>query len=177
MRKAKVILILIILFCIIYFLQTNFFSWFNIGGIMPNLFVILVLFIGLFVGNKVGGILGILFGVVLDLTIGHYVGVSSVFLALIGLLGEYFDKNFSKDSRATIIIMSAGSTVIYELGIYVSKILIMGVNAEFLTFTLTVLVEILFNVLLIIIIYPLIKKLGYYIEDAFKGKKILTRYF
>lgn len=177
MRKVKVILILILLFFIIYFLQTNFFSWFNIGGIMPNLFVILVLFIGLFVGNKVGGILGIVFGLILDLTIGQYVGISSIFLAIIGLLGEYFDKNFSKDSRVTIIIMSAGSTILYELGIYVSKILLQGVNAEFLTFTLTVLVEILFNILLIIILYPLMKKLGYYIEDAFKGKKILTRYF
>lgn len=177
MRKVKVILILILLFFIIYFLQTNFFSWFNIGGIMPNLFVILVLFIGLFVGNKVGGILGIVFGLILDLTIGQYVGISSIFLAIIGLLGEYFDKNFSKDSRVTIIIMSAGSTILYELGIYVSKILLQGVNTEFLTFTLTVLVEILFNILLIIILYPLMKKLGYYIEDAFKGKKILTRYF
>lgn len=144
---------------------------------MPNLFVVLVLFIGLFVGNKVGGILGIIFGIVLDLSVGHSVGFSSLFLGIIGLLGEYFDKNFSKDSRVVIILMSAGSTIIYELGIYISKIVMQGASAEFLTFMLTVLVEILFNTLLIIILYPLMKKLGYYIEDAFKGKKILTRYF
>ena len=50
MKKAIAIISLIIAFFVIYFLQTNFFTWFTIGGIMPNLFIILVLFIGLFIG-------------------------------------------------------------------------------------------------------------------------------
>lgn len=144
---------------------------------MPNLFVVLALFIGLFVGNKLGGIFGIIFGIILDLNIGNSIGFTSVFLGLIGLLGEYFDKNFSKDSRVTIILMAAGSTVLYEIATYILKIFTAGAEAEILTFILTMLVEVLFNTLLIIILYPLIRKLGYYIEDSFKGKKILTRYF
>ena len=177
MRKFKVILIVILLFFLIYFLQSNFFSWFNIGGIMPNLFVFLTLFIGLFVGNKLGGIFGIIFGIILDLNIGNNLGFTSAFLGLIGLLGEYFDKNFSKDSRVTIILMAAGSTVLYEVATYMVKVFSAGAELEILTFILTLLVEIIFNTLLIIIFYQLIRKLGYYIEDSFKGKKILTRYF
>ena len=172
MKKFKVILILLLLFFVIYFLQLNFFSWFNIGGIMPNLIVVLVLFIGLFVGKKVGVILGIVFGMIIDLNIGK-----SILLGAIGLLGEYLDKNFSKDSRVTIIIMSAASTLIYEVATYVISIFQNGVTPEILTFTLTLLVEILFNTMLIIIFFPLMKKLGYYLEESFKGKKLLTRYF
>ena len=52
MKKTIAIISLIIAFFVIYFLQTNFFTWFTINGIMPNLFVILVLFIGLFAGRK-----------------------------------------------------------------------------------------------------------------------------
>ena len=133
---------------------------------MPNLFVVLALFIGLFVGNKLGGIFGIIFGIILDLNIGNSIGFTSVFLGLIGLLGEYFDKNFSKDSRVTIILMAAGSTVLYEIATYILKIFTAGAEAEILTFILTMLVEVLFNTLLIIILYPLIRKLGYYIEDS-----------
>ena len=177
MRKFKVILILLLLFFIIYFLQLNFFSWFNIGGIMPNLVVVLILFIGLFIGNKTGAILGIIFGLILDFNLGKNIGLTSILLALIGLLGEYLDKNFSKDSRVTIIVMSAVSTILYEVIVYAISIIQYGVMPEILTFTLTLLVEILFNTMLIIIVYPLIKKLGYYLEEEYKGKKLLTRYF
>lgn len=177
MKKFKVILILLLLFFVIYFLQLNFFSWFNIGGIMPNLIVVLVLFIGLFVGKKVGVILGIVFGMIIDLNIGKSLVITSILLGAIGLLGEYLDKNFSKDSRVTIIIMSAASTLIYEVATYAISIFQNGVTPEILTFTLTLLVEILFNTMLIIIFFPLMKKLGYYLEESFKGKKLLTRYF
>ncbi len=144
---------------------------------MPNLIVVFVLFIGLFIGNKTGAIFGIIFGIVIDLNLGKTVGVTSVLLAIIGLLGEYLDKNFSKDSRVTIIVMSAISTLVYEVCTYAISIFQAGVTPEILTFTLTLLVEILFNTMLIIIIYPLMKKLGYYLEEQYKGKKILTRYF
>ena len=73
--------------------------------------------------------------------------------------------------------MAAGSTVLYEVATYMVKVFSAGAELEILTFILTLLVEIIFNTLLIIIFYPLIRKLGYYIEDSFKGKKILTRYF
>ena len=177
MRKFKVILILLLTFFIIYFLQLNFFSWFNIGGIMPNLIIVLTLFIGLFIGNKTGAIFGIIFGIIIDLNLGKTIGITSVLLAIIGLLGEYMDKNFSKDSRVTIIVMSALSTIIYEVFTYAINIFQYGGVPEILTFTLTLLVEILFNTMLIIIFYPLMKKLGYYLEEQYKGKKILTRYF
>lgn len=177
MKKFKVILIILLLFFLIYFLQANFFTWFNIGGIMPNLFVLLVLFIGLFVGNKIGIIFGIIFGIILDLVIGRVVGPSSVLLGIIGLLGEYFDKNFSKDSKITLILMEACSLLIYEIGMYAFRVVQYGIEIESITFILTLLVEIVFNMLLTIILYPAIKKLGYYIEESFKGKKILTRYF
>src|SRR5699024_5045056 len=116
----------LLMFFLIYFLQSNFFSWFNIGGIMPNLFIFLSLFIGLFVGNKMGGIFGIIFGLILDFTTGNSIGFTSVFLGVIGLLGEYFDKNFSKDSRVTIILMLVGSTILYEVATYLVKIFVSG---------------------------------------------------
>ena len=39
-------------------------------------------------------------------------------LCVIGYLGSYFDKNFSKENKLTIIMMVAGATVIYEFGLY-----------------------------------------------------------
>ena len=53
MKKAIVILILFVIFIIAYFLQLNLFSWFTIAGVKPNIFIILVLFIGLYAGMRI----------------------------------------------------------------------------------------------------------------------------
>ena len=176
-KSIKGILIIVLLFIIIYFLQINFFSWFNISGVMPNLFVILVLFIGLFVGNKLGGVFGLAIEIILDITFGRTVGVTGVLLAIIGLIGEYFDKNFSKDNRMMIILVSIACTILFEVGMYIFKFATLKIDIDIPAFAITLLIENLFNSLLIIIFYTGIKKIGYYLEDTFKGRKLLTRYF
>lgn len=67
MKKAITIFVLFITFIIIYFLQLNFFSWFTISGIMPNLFIIFILFIGLYAGVKMGAGFGLALGFILDI--------------------------------------------------------------------------------------------------------------
>ena len=70
MKKIIINISLIIIFLILYFLQINFFTWFKIAGVMPNLFIILVLFIGLFAGKVMGVTYGLIFGILLDLFVG-----------------------------------------------------------------------------------------------------------
>lgn len=144
---------------------------------MPNLFVVLVLFIGLFIEKKLGLVFGLVFGIYLDLLLGKAVGISGVMLGLIGLIGEYLDKNFSKDSRITMILMVASSTIIYEIGCYIFQILKWNILIEIIPFIRTLIIEVIFNIVLVIILYPLIQKAGYYLENLFKKKTVLTRYF
>lgn len=177
MKKAITILVLIISFLLVYFLQANFFSWFTIAGIKPNLFLILVLFISLFAGMKIGIPFGICVGLFLDMIIGKKIGPSAIMFAIIGAVGGYFDKNFSKESRITIMLMVIGSTCLYEIGVYLLQMIELSIHVEILPFFITLLIEVLYNTLLTIILYPIIQKLGYIIEDIFKGQKILTRYF
>lgn len=144
---------------------------------MPNLFVILILFTGLFLGEKMGILFGILFGFILDLMFGKTIGASSLLFGIIGYLGEYFDKNFSKDNKLMIIATGVGATLIYEIGMYLVSIARFQIDVELPNFIFNLLVENLFNTLLIIIFYTGIKRLGYYIEDNYRGRKFLTRYF
>lgn len=177
MKKTITTIIMIITFLIIYFLQTNLFSWFNLAGIKPNLFVILVLIIGLFAGESRGVMLGILFGISLDLFIGKSIGISGIMLGIVGFLGGFLDKNFSKDSRFTMIIMIIISTCLYEIGSYLFNYFINNATIGIWLFIKTLVIENIFNVFVTIILYPLIVKLGYKLEKTFKENKILTRYF
>ena len=177
LKKVGIVALLIIVFLIIYFLQANFFTWFTIAGVKPNLIVIYILFIGLFAGKKLGLILGVVFGIYIDIIIGSQIGISGIMLGIIGLLGEYLDRNFSKESRITIMLMIAASTAIYEIGCYIFKIIASGINIEIFSFAKILLIEIIYNLLITIVIYGIMQRLGHNLEDVFKTKNILTRYF
>lgn len=177
MRKILTVVGLLIVFLLIYFIQVNIFGTYTIAGVKPNLFVIYVLFIGLFANQVLGISLGVVFGLILDFLYGKVIGPSAVMFCIIGYLGAYFDKNFSKENRLTIIFIVAGSTLIYELGVYFLNSIILSYEREMLYFIKIVLIEILYNVLLSIILYPLIQKIGYVIDRNFKKNNILTRYF
>lgn len=177
MKKFTIVISLIIFFFIIYFLQVNIFSSFTIAGISPNLFVIYVLFIGLYANQFWGITLGVIFGLIIDLIFGKTIGITAVMLCVIGFLGSYFDKNFSKENKLTIIFMIAGTTLIYELGVYFLNSIILEFDREYFYFVKILIVEIIYNILLTIIIYPLIQKIGYIIDRNFKHNNILTRYF
>lgn len=177
MKKTAIILILILVFLIIYFLQANFFTWFTIANIKPNLFIVFILFISLYSNNKVGISFGILSGLFLDIVIGNNIGSKAIMLAIIAIIGAYFDKNFSKESKITILLMVIGATLIYETGLYILQIINLSINIEIGQFIYITLIETIYNIILTIILYPLIQKFGYKIENTFKEPKILTRYF
>ena len=73
--------------------------------------------------------------------------------------------------------MCMGATLLYEFGIYGCMILFEGVEIEIISFIKIATIEALYNSILVIILYPLMQKTGYRIEETFKGNNILTRYF
>ena len=177
MKKIIMNILIILSAFIIYFLQANFFNWFTISGVMPSLFVIFVLFIGLFSNRITGVIYGVALGGILDLVIGTQIGINAVGLGILGFLAATFDKNFSKDSRATIMFMVLGATLIYEVIVYILNYMIFSTNIEIINFVRILAIEIIYNLIIVIILYPLFQKCGYAIENEYKGNKILTRYF
>ena len=73
--------------------------------------------------------------------------------------------------------MGAMSTIIYEVLLYSLRYMIIGINVEIIEFLKILVIELIYNELLIAILYPLMKFIGYEIENEIKGDKILTRYF
>ena len=144
---------------------------------MPNLFIIFILFIGLYAHKIMGVTYGIIFGFLIDLFISKKVGITAIMLGIIGLIGTKLDRNFSKENRITIIIMVIVATAIFEIGSYILSFFIYKSDIEIWPFLQILFIEIFYNILLTIIIYPLIQILGNKIEAEYKGDRLLTRYF
>lgn len=168
MKKAIDIILLIFMFLIIYFLQINFFTRFKIFEVMPNLFIIFIMMIGLFLKKDFGIFFGICFGLLLDFFIGTRIGIFSISLGLVGLTSGFLEKSFSKDSKITLILMGAILTSLFELVVYVLNIFFNGItNIELIVFIKILLIEVLYNSILIIIIYPIFTKFGTKLEGDF----------
>lgn len=105
MKKFLIGVLIYVIFIILYFIQADFFNWFTIAGISPNIFVIFILFLGLFTNNVFSIIIALFTGITLDLIIGRTVGITAIMFCLIAIIANYFDKNFSKESKFTIMVM------------------------------------------------------------------------
>ena len=72
--------------------------------------------------------------------------------------------------------MTIGSTVFFELAMHLVNIMKFHIETDMSLLT-TLAIETLYNAILVIILYPIMQKIGYYLEDVFKSKKYLTGYF
>ena len=70
MKKILINISLVLFFFITFILHVNLFSNLKIAGVMPNIFIIFVLFIGLYINKTVGFTYGMIFGILLDLFVG-----------------------------------------------------------------------------------------------------------
>lgn len=77
MKKIGISILFFITFLIIYFLQANLFINCKIAGVMPNLFIILILYIGLFANTVQAITFGIIMGIILDLLYGKVIRINS----------------------------------------------------------------------------------------------------
>ena len=75
------------------------------------------------------------------------------------------------------MFMIFGTTIIFEVAKYFISYIIYSINVEIISFLKILCIETLYNIIIAIIIYPLIQKFGYYIENEYKGNRLLTKYF
>ena len=106
MKKTIDIVLIVFIFLFVYFLQTNFFTWFNIAGIMPNLFIVLIMTIGLFLSRNYGFAFGVIFGLVIDIWIGARIGMHATALGIVGIAAGLLGKSFSNSNKLNIIFIT-----------------------------------------------------------------------
>lgn len=75
------------------------------------------------------------------------------------------------------MLMTAGATLICEIISYLIQIIIFKGLIEILPFIKIVVIETIYNSMLIIIMYPLIEKTGNILEKVFTEKNVLTKYY
>jgi len=73
--------------------------------------------------------------------------------------------------------MAAATVFACELISYIYQIILFNLSIEVFAFIKIISIEILFNSMIIIIIYPIIQRAGTLLERIFTEDKVLTRYY
>lgn len=113
---------------------------------------------------------GFLFGFYIDILNGRIVGISAILLCLIGFFAEDIYKTISNENKFTMMLLVGLSTFLFESLEYIFYIWKLGVTPEVFSFGKILFIEVLYNVLLTIILYPLMQKGGNILVDTFKNK-------
>jgi rod shape-determining protein MreD len=116
LKKALVFLISLI---VLYILQTALFPFLELGGIVPNLLLILTVFYGFMRNSREGMIAGFVSGMVLDLLTGLSFGVHTLALLLIGLINGKLRKVFYGDDVKLPLLFTGLSDLFYGFFIYI----------------------------------------------------------
>lgn len=161
MESVKRSIISIILVLLFFCLQTGFFEWISLGGIVPNLLIVLVVSTGLINEEKQGMLCGFFSGLLVDIFFMNVIGYHALVYCYIGYVSGLMHKHFFfKDVRLPAF-MIAGADFVQSLLYYILFFLLNG-EFDFGYYLLHVIfAELIYTLGVSIFIYPLILLLEY----------------
>lgn len=174
MKKVITYILFILIFFIIYFLQFDFFNWFTIAGIKPNIFIIYIAVIGSYSDKIASAVTCITFGMYLDIINGKCVGETAFLFVLVAIISKILNKNISRENRITLLLNIILVTILYEFLNYIFMCIKLASQIEFLSFAKILVIELLFNTIITIILYPIIQKTGKVLKSIFENDKMFS---
>lgn len=134
-------------------LQATVFNFISIGGIKPELAMVLIILNGFLRGSREGAFLGFAGGIIQDLLYGGYVGIGALSQMTAGYLAGLAEPHLYKDKSVIVAGVTFLATVGGEICYWV-LLLFAGVGVGFGTALLEVILPLaLYNALLALLIY------------------------
>ncbi|MGN0424623.1 MAG: rod shape-determining protein MreD [Acetatifactor sp.] len=168
----KIMTVLFILICLI--LQCSVLSALSLGGIIPNLLLILTSAYGLIRGEQEGLVIGFFCGLLLDILFSNFLGFYALIMMYIGFLNGKLNRAYYPEDYKLPIALIVISDLTYGLICYVLLFLLRGKFYFFYYLRHVILPEVVYTVVAAIFLYPLIL----FVEQKFhSGDKRRTKGF
>ena len=170
MKRKVAEIILILLF---YLIQVTFGNAIGIGGITPNLLIILPVLFGFFKGRNEGMLVGFLSGVMYDLFFSSLFGFSALVFVYIG----YFSGIFYKEYAVSIYLSSTMSPIfksvtdIFEFLSYIGNFLLHNrLNVDFFLRRF-IMPEVVYTLVVALVLYYPLMKFDSILDIQWKKRK------
>ena len=159
----KITMVLLIL--ISYLIQSTMIRILPLGGVAPNLLIILTSSFGFMRGKKDGMFIGFISGLIIDVLFGKIFGFYALIYMLIGYLNGFFASIFYPEDVKLPMFLITSSELVYCFMIYVFRFLIQGKLRFGYYFVHVILPEIVYTLFVTIIVYKIILNINEWLED------------
>lgn len=150
----KIVVTLLIFIC--FLLQCSVFSKLSLGGIIPNLLIILTSSFGFMRGEKDGLAIGFIAGLLCDVFFGDIIGFYSLILMYIGFTNGKFSRVFYPEDIKLPLALICVSDLSYGVLCYIMLFLLNG-RLYFLWYLLHIILpEMLYTLIVTLVLYPII---------------------
>ena len=161
-RKAVMVLLILI----VYLIQSTMIRILPMGGVAPNLLIILTSCFGFMRGKKDGMFVGFLSGIIIDVLFGNLIGFYALIYMIIGYLNGFFASICYPEDIKLPVALITSSELVYCFLVYVFRFLIQGKIRFGYYFLHIILPEIVYTIFVTIIIYKIILNINEWLEDV-----------
>lgn len=147
-----------------FILQTSVFSHLRLGGVMPNLLLIITATFGFMRGRDEGMIVGAMCGILTDIFFGGIFGFYTLIYVFIGYLNGFFKYIFYPEDIKLPMILVTVSDFLYLMLTYMCLYLLRGRANLGYYFVHIILRELVYTVLITIVLYKIIVYINEFIE-------------
>lgn len=141
---------------ICFLLQSTVFHSLSLGGIIPNLMIILTASYGFMRGRKSGLLIGFFSGLLMDIFFSDVLGFYALLYMYIGYLNGVFKKMFYPEDIKLPIALIVGSDFLYNILIYIITFLLRG-RFQFIYYFFNIIIpEMVYTIIVTCILYPLL---------------------
>ena len=159
-RKAGELLIIILF----YVLQITLGRAISIGGIMPNLLVILPVVFGYLNGKNEGMFVGFFAGLLYDLSASSLLGFSALFFVYIGYLAGIFYRRYEGSEMIIPLVIIFAGDFIFEFLSYVGNFLLHNRLNLIYFITRFIIPEMIYTGIVFVLLYKLFLWLNPHLE-------------
>lgn len=152
LRKPIVFIMVIVGFL----LQCTFFQKISLGGIAPNILIIITSSFGFMRGKNEGMFIGFLSGIILDIFFGSVIGFYALVYLFIGYLNGFFRTIFYPEDIKLPLFLISTSELLYCFLSYIFLFLLRGRLHLGYYFLRVILPEIVYTILITLIVYKVI---------------------
>ena len=155
----------------LFLLQCCVFTKFNIGGIVPNLILLITSIYGFMHGERAGVITGFVLGILFDVFFGNVIGLHALILMYIGYInGKFCGIYYPEDIKLPLGLISL-SNITGSVLEYIFTYLIRG-KLHFGYYLIHIIFpEILYTIVMTLLIYPIIVVIFNAFEKSSKKKE------
>ena len=140
------------------FLESTLLDRVEIFGVVPNFSLILLVTIALSRGKMTGGFVGLVVGLLEDIIFSPIIGVKAFIYFFIGYTVGMSENKLSRDNLLIPVLMTCAATVFYNTAFLILMYFLSGVSHFDSSLGRTLILETLYNAILIVPTYKILSK-------------------